>query len=270
MPNTTLSIAICSGKGGVGKTNIALNLAYALYRAKQKVLLMDCDLGLANLDVLLGVAPRLGVEEMLRSEASARDICLDIEPDGFSFIPAASGVSDLGDHGAAMRALFVEKLNPFAKEYDYLILDAGAGINDSVQSFAVLSALRVVVVTPEPTSLTDSYALMKILSSRHGVRNFHILVNQAESPQEDKAAYEKLAAACDKFLGFVPQKLGGIRSDPAVTAAVIRQEPLLRLSPGSNAAKDVIAVAVRLHRLRQSMEADLEGGQPLRAVSADG
>ncbi len=269
MANKTLSIAICSGKGGVGKTNIALNLSYALYKAKQKVLLMDCDLGLANLDVLLGVTPRLGVEEMLQSEAQVRDICLDIEPDGFSFIPAASGVSGLGDHGSAMRALFVEKLNPFAKDYDYLILDIGAGINDSVQSFAVLSTMRVVIVTPEPTSLTDSYALMKILSSRHGVRDFYILVNQAETPQEDKAAYERLASACDKFLGFVPQKLGGIRADPAVTAAVIRQKPLLQLSPHTNAAKDIIAAAVRLHRLRQEMDADLVEGQALRLAPSD-
>ncbi len=269
MGATTLSIAILSGKGGVGKTNIALNLSYALYRAKQRVLLMDCDLGLANLDVLLGVTPTVGVEQMLLADANVRDICLDIEPDGFSFIPAASGTSGLGDYDSALRSLFVEKLNPFAKEYDYLILDVGAGINHAVQSFAVLAAVRVVVVTPEPTSLTDSYALMKVLSTKHGVRDFYVLVNQAESPEEDKAAYGRLAAACEKFLGFTPKRLGAIRYDPAVTDAVRRQKPLLQVSPGAKAAKDVIAAAVRLHRLRLDMESALTAGSPLRVVAAD-
>jgi flagellar biosynthesis protein FlhG len=269
MPATTLSIAILSGKGGVGKTSIALNLAYALYRAGQRVLLMDCDLGLANLDVLLGVTPALGVEQMLLADANARDICLDIEPDGFSFIPAASGISGLGDHDAAIRSLFVEKLNPFAKEYGYLILDVGAGINTAVQNFAILAAMRVVVVTPEPTSLTDSYALMKVLAAKHGMRDFHVLVNQAESPEEEKAAYTRLAAACKRFLGFTPQRLGAIRHDPAVPDAVRRQKPLLLLKPGAKAAKDVIATAARLHRLRLDMEPALTAGSPLRVFVSD-
>lgn len=258
----TFSIAVVSGKGGVGKTNISLNLAYALFRAKQKVLLMDCDIGLANLDVLLGIAPKISVEQVMQNEAAFADAAVAVEPGGFSLLPASSGVDFLGDAVSSLRDSFLGQLNDFASDYDYLILDVGAGITDAVQSFASRAAMRVVVITPEPTSLTDAYALIKVLSAQHGIKNFHALVNQTETPREEKASFTRLAAACERFLGITVQSLGGIKFDPAMTDAVRRQQPLLKFAPSSPAGKDLVAAAARIHTLKDKLPLDAE--HPLR------
>lgn len=262
--NATLSIAIVSGKGGVGKTNIALNLSYALYRAGQRVLLMDCDLGLANLDVLLGIAPKVSIEQVMLGEARIEDALVSVESDGFSLLPATSGIDALGGAASPTRASFLRQLNATAKSFDYLILDLGAGITDAVQSFAVRAALRIAVVTPEPPSLTDTYALIKVIAAQHGVTDFHILVNQAESAREEQAAFTRLAAACKKFLGITVHSLGGIRYDPAMVDAVRRQRPLLQFAPASRAGKDLVAAAVRVHKLRDSLDLDAEA--PLKTA----
>lgn len=254
--NGTLSIAVVSGKGGVGKTNLALNLSYALYRAKQKVLLMDCDLGLANLDVLLGIAPKVSIEQVILEEADFKDATVNIEPGGFSLLPASSGVDILGEVASPTQTGFLRRLNDYASSYEYLILDVGAGITDSVQNFAARAAMRVVVVTPEPTSITDAYTLIKVLATRHGITDFHILVNQATTPEEEKTSFSRLFAACEKFLDIGLQSLGAIKYDPAMLQAVRRQEPLLKFSPTSPAGKDLVAAAVRIHNIRESMELD--------------
>lgn len=261
--HATLSVAIVSGKGGVGKTNIALNLAYALHRAKQRVLLMDCDLGLANLDVLLGIAPKVSIEQVMLGEAAFEDAVVSVEPGGFSLLPASSGLDALDEAASTLRSSFLKQLNVVASRYDYLLLDVGAGITEAVQMFASKAAVRIVIVTPEPTSITDAYALIKVLSTQHGEKNFHILVNQAENPAEEKSSFNRLAAACEKFLGITVQSLGAIRHDPAMIQAVRRQEPLLKFSPQSPAGKDLVAAAVRIHKLRESLPPTPEGG-PLR------
>lgn len=262
--HTTLSIAIVSGKGGVGKTNIALNLAYALHRAKQRVLLMDCDLGLANLDVLLGIAPTVSVEQAMREEASLADATVSVESGGFSLLPASTGIGTFEGATPPIRLEFLEQLNALAARYDYFIMDVGAGITDIVQHFASRAAVRLVVTTPEPTALTDAYALIKVLATRHGITEFHLLVNQTASVKEEKIAFSRIAAACKKFLDITVTPFGGIRTDPAVTQAVCRQEPLLKFSPSSPAGKDLVAAAVRMHTLRGAMQ-HAPGG-PLQIV----
>ena len=249
----TLSIAVISGKGGVGKTNITLNLGYALYRAKQRVLMMDCDLGLANLDVLLGITPKASIEQVFAGGIDLADIAVDLEPEGFSLLPAASGL-DVFNSPSPLQASVLERINTYTATYDYCLLDVGAGITEAVQAFASKAMMRIVVITPEPTSITDAYALIKVLSSQHGVKDFYILVNQTESPGEEKSSYGRLAAACDKFLGITLASLGSIRSDATFLEAVRRQIPLLKLSPSTPAAKDLIATAVRIHRLHDSLE----------------
>lgn len=265
----TLSMAILSGKGGVGKSNVALNLAHALNRRNNgRVLLMDCDLGLASLDVLMGVRTDNTLEDLLHSERPANDIAIPLRrsdgAEGPFFIPAASGDYTLGTSSGALHSLFIEKLGPFASGFDYLIMDVGAGISPPVQSFASMAALRIVVVTPEPTSLTDAYALMKIMSASHGIRDFFVLVNQAGSMEEENLAFSRIMAACDRFLGFRPLRLGAIRLDNAMPQAVLHQTPLLDHAPHSGAAEDFRVLAARLDTLRATIGARLTPGEPFR------
>ncbi len=250
MNNKTLSISILSGKGGVGKTNLALNLSYSLHNAGRNVLLMDCDLGLANVDVMLGISPERNLQDLLQSHYSSKDVVVSLENPGFDFLPAASGVPELVEMDEDMQAVLFEKLTGLINRYDYLILDLGAGINNTVLSFAAMTQVRLVVVTSEPTSLTDSYALMKVLNSQHGIKDFLIVINQAESPAEVKQTFERLHAACAKFLGINIRLLGSVRHDPTVTEAVRRQKPLVRFAPQCNAAKDIGNVATKIARFR--------------------
>jgi flagellar biosynthesis protein FlhG len=249
--NTTLSLAVMSGKGGVGKTSIALNLGYALYKAGSPLMLMDCDLGLANLDVMLGLSPERNLHDLLEPEVKVRDILIPIEQGGLDFLPAASGVPELVEMDAEMQSLLLQKLGEVFGDYQYLLLDLGAGISPTVLSFAAMTHLRIVVITPEPTSLTDSYALMKVLYTQYGISDFFIVVNQVTSPAESRQAFERLKAACQRFLGFDIHLLGSVQQDPAVSEAVRRQMPLLKSQPKSKAAQDILALALKLQRMRQ-------------------
>lgn len=258
--NRTLSVSVLSGKGGVGKSNIALNLGYCMFRGGFPLLLMDCDLGLANLDVLLGIAPEHNMQNLLDSDMDPREIAVHIENGGFDFLPAASGVPELVEMDSDLRAMLFRKLDPLFADYDYLFMDIGAGINPTVLAFGAMTHVRLVIVTPEPTSLTDSYALMKVLSTQHGVKDFYVIVNQVEDKREEEITFKRLAAACDKFLGFTPTLLGSIRSDKMVPESVRRQKPLLKMAPTSPAAQDLFALAVKLQRLRVSMRDQIAGG----------
>ena len=147
----------------------------------------------------------------------------------------------------------LQKLEPVFSGYDYVFMDLGAGISDTVQGFAAMASMRLVVITPEPTSLTDSYAFMKVLSTRHAMKDFMVVVNQAGSAREAQAAFDKLKGACSHFLNIEPVFLGHVRSDAKLTEAVCRQQPLMRYAPGSPAAQDMEKIAARLQKHRLSM-----------------
>lgn len=247
--NQTLSLSIMSGKGGVGKTNIVLNLGYALHQAEMRAMLMDCDLGLANLDVLLGISPEKNLHDLLQSGVDAEDVLVPIE-EGFDMLPATSGIPELVEMDEDMQDILFKKLVTLAGEYDYLMLDLGAGISSTVLSMAALTQLRIVVVTPEPTSLTDSYAMIKVLSTQHGVRDFLVIVNQATSAKEGKITFDRLAAACKNFLDIELRNLGFIHQDSTLVESVRRQKPLLKFAPQSKAGKDIKGLAKKLMRYR--------------------
>lgn len=256
---TTLSLAVMSGKGGVGKTNISLNLAQALHAMNNRVLLMDCDLGLANLDVLMGIAPEGTLQDVLLGDAEVGEIIQQAEEGGFDVLPAASGVPELVDLDEDMRDMLIRQLNPALQGYDYVFLDLGAGINATVQAFASMTAIRLVVVTPEPTSVTDGYALMKVLANNHDVRDFFVVVNQVDSRREANITFQRLQAACQRFLGMDPILLGFIHHDSHVSEAVRRQTPLLKLFPTCNAARDIMEIARSVVALRDSTASLLHG-----------
>ncbi len=265
--SSTLSLAIMSGKGGVGKTNIALNLAFALYAMEYRALLMDCDLGLANLDVMLGIAPEGTLQDMLMGDADASSIIYSLA-DGFDILPAASGVPELVEMDSDMCDLLLRRMQPVLSHYDYVFLDLGAGINSTVQIFAGMAAARIVVVTPEPTALTDSYALIKVLATQHKVRDFLIVVNQVENRQEENTTFKRLFAACQRFLGVEPVLLGSIRTDKHVAEAVRRQTPYVNAFPDSPAAQDVIEIARKLNRIREAMTETLAKRNILQPLSS--
>jgi flagellar biosynthesis protein FlhG len=253
---STLSMSIMSGKGGVGKTNIALNLGLALNSHGFAPLLIDCDLGLANLDVLLGVAPPGNLQSLLTDNVNPKSILLQVAQ-GFDIMPAASGVPELVDMDGDTRSLLLSRLASVLDDYEFVLLDLGAGITPTVQDFARMTAIRVMILTPEPTSLTDSYALIKVLSTRHGVRDFWVVINQVESRKEGDATFNRLKAACEHFLKITPLLLGTIRADKRVPESVRKQTPFLRLFPTCGAAMDIMTIAERIAKIRQGMSQQL-------------
>jgi len=268
--NTTISLAVLSGKGGVGKSNLALNICYALNQMGYPVLLIDCDMGLANMDVLLGIAPQQHMQDILISNRDPAEVLVPIGNAGgarLDLMPANSGMAEFAELDATARTVLREKINPLASGYDFVCLDIGAGISATAIGFSAMTALRIIVVTPEPTSLTDAYAMIKVLSARHKVQDFYVLVNQVESPAEGKQTYNRLSAVCKRFLGFAPAYLGEIRSDRIVTEAVRKQKPFIQLAPLSPASVDCMATANSLQRLRDSMLRMEEISAPLTDIA---
>lgn len=263
--NKTLSLSIMSGKGGVGKTNIVLNLGYAMHAAAMNSILMDCDLGLANLDVLLGISPERTLHDLLQTGVDAEDVVFAIE-DGFDMLPATSGVPELVEMDEDMQDILFKKLVELAGEYEFLMLDLGAGISPTVLSLAAITQLRIVVVTPEPTSLTDSYAMIKVLSTQHDVKDFLVLVNQATSANEAKQTFERLAAACKNFLNIELRNLGFIHQDPTLVESVRRQTPLLKFAPNSVASNDIKGIAKKIMHYRQDNLERIASRQILKVI----
>jgi flagellar biosynthesis protein FlhG len=249
----TLSISIMSGKGGVGKTNIALNLAYSLSAQSYSTILVDCDLGLANLDVLLGVSPGKNLEDLLQPETDFNQVLVRLPDSELDFLPAASGVPELADWDNNLQTILFSKLNEHFKAYDLLLLDLGAGVSSTVVSLASMTRVRVVVISAEPTSLTDGYALIKVLATKKKLNHFFIVVNKVSSHQEGETAFNRLSSACEKFLDIRIDLLAVIPEDRAVVEAVMRQAPLYRQAPESRAYKEIEGLASKMVRLRQRL-----------------
>lgn len=265
-----MSIAIMSGKGGVGKSNITLNLGYLLASHGHPLLLMDCDLGLANLDVLLGVTPEENLQDVLLRGAEVEEAIMPVYKGldkAFDILAAASGAPELTDMNSDMRDLLINRLEPALANYDLVLMDLGAGIHGTVQSFAGMATVRVVVLTPEPTSLTDSYALIKVLYQELGVKDFLVIVNDVATKKEEEATFERLALACQRFLNVTPVLLGSVRHDLKMHDAVIQQKALVDLFPDSKAAQDLAVIAQRLLRIYESMKPSREGQPMLRSFS---
>ncbi len=240
------TMAITSGKGGVGKTNVVVNLALELARLGRKVLLIDADLGLANVDVLLGLAPKHSINDVIHGDKTLNEVVVE-GPLGIKILPAASGVTELSQLDNDEKLMILQELDAFDTDADTVLIDTAAGISDMVLYFNTAAQERVVVATGEPTSLTDAYALIKVLYTQHQERRFKILVNNVADERAAKEVYRKLAMAADHFLGGLGlDYLGFIPSDPAVNKSVMQQKALVEAYPNSPAAKAFKQLARRV------------------------
>jgi flagellar biosynthesis protein FlhG len=235
-------VAVTSGKGGVGKTNVTANLAVALAHLGRRVMVLDADLGLGNLDVLLGLAPSFSLADVLSGQRRLREVLVP-GPAGITVLPAGSGFQNLtalSDH--QIRELQSE-MDELQEQTDILLIDTGAGIGRNVTSFATMAQDIIVVAAPEPTSLTDAYALMKVLSTQYGERRFRLLVSMTRSPTDGRDVYRKLSLVAERFLHISMDFLGSIPFDPRLAEAVCQQRPLVELYPQSKAAQAFLSLA---------------------------
>ncbi|MGD9124777.1 MAG: MinD/ParA family protein [Desulfarculaceae bacterium] len=240
------TLAVTSGKGGVGKTNLVVNLALELSRMGRKVLIIDADLGLANVDVVLGLNPKYTLADVIHGGKELSEVVLE-GPGGIQILPGASGVSELAALSGDEKLMILQELDGFETRADTVIIDTAAGISDMVLYFNIAAQERIVVATDEPTSLTDAYAMIKVLMTRHQERRFKLVVNNVREAAQAKNVYRKLGAAVDHFLGGVSlDYLGFIPSDPAVNQSVMQQKPLVQAFPNSPAARAIKGLAKTL------------------------
>jgi flagellar biosynthesis protein FlhG len=244
-------IAVTSGKGGVGKTNVVANLAYSLCRLKRRVVILDADMGLANLDVLLGLIPKYTLEHMLMGERSLEEIMIE-GPGGVKILPASSGIQELTDLTSQQRMALLGQLESLNRWADVLLIDTAAGISSNVTFFNTMANEIVVVASPEPTSITDAYAMIKVLSTRYHEKHFHLLVNFVRNESEGLEVYRQLSTVTERFLNLSICYLGFIPTDGHVQKAVKRQRAVAELFPNASASRSFLGLAEKIARLSVS------------------
>jgi flagellar biosynthesis protein FlhG len=239
------TIAFTSGKGGVGKSNLVLNTGLALAQRGRRVTLLDGDLGLASINVLLGLSPRYDLRHVLTGDRPMRDIVLQ-GPHGLSIIPAGSGIAELANLDGEARDLLLGQLAMLAETVDYLLIDTGAGINDTVLNLVAASDEAIVITRPEPTALADAYALIKVIVNQEPAYPFHLLINMVRDAAQAEQVFGSLEQILVRFLGYQPGNAGHVVSDPRVGQGVVQQVPFTILAPQCQATRDIEALATRI------------------------
>ena len=242
-------ITVTSGKGGVGKSSISVNLAIQLSRLGKKVIIFDADFGLANIEIMLGIRPQYNLADLMFRGKNLQDIITE-GPEKIGFISGGSGIQELTSLTREQIIYLTQKLYQLDKLADVIIIDTGAGIADSVLEFGAASSEVVVVATPEPTSITDAYALLKTLNRKSDFSvdgtKISMLANRISNPEEGAELYEKLRVVTEKFLQIPLTYLGAVPQDMNVSKAVIQQKPVTLLYPNTEAAKAIIRIAEKI------------------------
>lgn len=239
-------ISITSGKGGVGKTSITANLAEAFQKLNKRVLVLDADLGLSNMDIMLGLNPRYTINHVLNGEKSLDEVIITT-PGGFQLLPASSGIQELTDLDETQRLFLLHEVETLHDRFDVILIDTGAGISSNVMYFNFAAMERMVVVTNEPTSLTDAYALIKVLSNKYQQKRFKVLVNSARNNDEANRIFRSLSIVADKYLDSPSlDYLGWIPYDKLIPKAIRKQKMLLKTHPDTPASRSIMALAKKL------------------------
>lgn len=245
--DNTRVIAITSGKGGVGKTNISANFAYLLSKMGKRTLLLDADAGLANIDVILGITPKYNLHHVLSGEKKLSEAVIE-GPGGVKILPASSGIPEMAALSKGQKFTLLEELDGLEEDFDFMLIDTAAGIADNVMYFNMVAREIVVVASPEPTSLTDAYALIKVLYQTYGTRRFMLLVNMALDSNEAGEVYTRLSNATNHFLDLPIEYLGYIPRDMNVPKAVKKRKLLAEAFPNTKAIKSMSKIVDELCR----------------------
>lgn len=249
-------ISVTSGKGGVGKSNVVANLAMALADIGKKVLVIDADLGVGNLDVLLGLSPQYNLNHVLSGEKSLKDIIVDVNH-SIKLIPAGSGVQEYTSLGQHEKLKLLDELDMLEEEFDIMIIDTEAGISENVTYFTVAAQEIIVVVSPEPTSITDVYALIKLLATRYSEHHFKVLINMARDSEDALEVFRKLANVAGRFLDISLDYLGCVVRDEKLIDAVKKQKAVFEMFPDSEATHCFATLAKRI--VENSRQTKLKG-----------
>lgn len=237
-------IAVTGGKGGVGKSSMAVNLGLSLANSGRKVLLVDADLGLASADLLLGLAPKVTLAEVALDGMPVRDALVRVTP-GFDLLPGVAGVAELADMTPVARQVLISSLSGLDNEYDVILVDTAAGAGESVRAFLRAADRVLVVATPDPAAITDAYALVKLLSNE-GVTGLGLAVNMARSEREGQRVAERIAFVARQYVGAELELLGSVPFDWEASSATRARRPVLLTAPYAPASIAVRRVAARL------------------------
>ncbi|MCI4625757.1 MAG: MinD/ParA family protein [Candidatus Magnetoovum sp. WYHC-5] len=240
--NHVKTIAVASGKGGVGKTNLVANLAISMKKMGYEVLILDADLALNNIDVLLHLAPRYNIQHVLNGDMMLKDILIE-GPHGIKILPASSGVQELTSLDEFQRLRLIEEFEAYDEPIDVLLIDTAAGVSSNVAFFCIAAQEIIIIASPEPTALTDAYALIKVLYTRYQEKEFSVLVNAVNDEVEAVEVFKRLYTAADRFLNISLDYLGYIPYDDSVRKSVRQQRAFVEAFPNSDASRNINIVA---------------------------
>lgn len=234
--------SITSGKGGVGKTSIAVNLAYALEQQNKKTLIIDADLGLANVNILLGITTKWTLQHVIQQEKTIPEVIVT-SPEGLQILPAGSGIEEMTHLTVNQKLYLKSQLDMLDEKFDFLLIDTAAGISSNVMTFNQMAQEVIVILSPDPTSFTDAYATIKVLAVNYGVQEFKIITNIAKNASEGKELFQKLEKICRRFLEVPIHHLGSLSADPKLIQSSRSQKIVAKQYPKAVISKEIKGIA---------------------------